>query len=138
MRNGLFWSHRCRKLERARADDRRVINAIFYVLRIGTPWRDSPERYGLHDGLQPLQPLVSTRHLETSFRLASLEIARQHLSGRQYDRESPSSGKRRKGGRRATSVSTQRATSIWNRMMASSEVYSLAKGVTAFRPSSPV
>jgi len=30
----------------ARADDRRVLNGIFYVLRTGMPWRDLPERYG--------------------------------------------------------------------------------------------
>ena len=30
----------------ARVDDRRVVNAIFYVLRTGSPWRDLPERYG--------------------------------------------------------------------------------------------
>ena len=30
----------------ARADDRRILNAIFYVLRTGMPWRDLPERYG--------------------------------------------------------------------------------------------
>src|ERR1700739_2724014 len=28
------------------AHDRRIINAIFYVLRTGIPWRDLPERYG--------------------------------------------------------------------------------------------
>jgi transposase len=31
---------------RPRLDDRRVLNAIFFVLRTGTPWRDLPERYG--------------------------------------------------------------------------------------------
>jgi transposase len=31
-----------------RTDDRRVLNAIFYVLRTGSPWRDLPERYGPH------------------------------------------------------------------------------------------
>jgi transposase len=31
-----------------RADDRRIMNAIFYVLRTGMPWRDLPERYGPH------------------------------------------------------------------------------------------
>jgi transposase len=31
---------------RPRQDDRRVLNAIFFVLRTGTPWRDLPERYG--------------------------------------------------------------------------------------------
>src|SRR5947207_2134875 len=30
----------------ARVDDRRVLNAIFYVLRTGSRWRDLPERYG--------------------------------------------------------------------------------------------
>src|SRR5271169_2293733 len=30
----------------ARADDREIMNAIFYVLRTGMPWRDLPERYG--------------------------------------------------------------------------------------------
>ena len=29
-----------------RVDDRKVMNAIFYVLRTGIPWRDLPERYG--------------------------------------------------------------------------------------------
>ena len=30
----------------ARVDDRRVVNAIFWVLRTGSPWRDLPDRYG--------------------------------------------------------------------------------------------
>jgi len=30
----------------ARVDDRRILNAIFYVLRTGMLWRDLPERYG--------------------------------------------------------------------------------------------
>jgi transposase len=29
-----------------RADDRRVLNGIFHILRTGAPWRDLPERYG--------------------------------------------------------------------------------------------
>ena len=29
-----------------RIDDRKIMNAIFYVLRTGMPWRDLPERYG--------------------------------------------------------------------------------------------
>jgi len=29
-----------------RADDRRVLNGIFHILRTGSPWRDLPERYG--------------------------------------------------------------------------------------------
>ena len=30
----------------ARSDDRKIMNAIFYVLRTGMPWRDLPERFG--------------------------------------------------------------------------------------------
>jgi transposase len=37
-----------RRIGRPRLDDRRVLNAIFFVLRTGTPWRDLPERYGPH------------------------------------------------------------------------------------------
>jgi transposase len=35
-----------RSRKSGRVDDRRVMNAIFYVLRTGMPWRDLPERYG--------------------------------------------------------------------------------------------
>jgi hypothetical protein len=30
----------------ARVDDRKILNAIFYVLRTGMPWRDLPEHCG--------------------------------------------------------------------------------------------
>jgi len=30
----------------ARVDDRKIVNAIFYALRTGMPWRDLPARYG--------------------------------------------------------------------------------------------
>ena len=30
----------------SRVDDRRVLNAIFWILRTSSPWRDLPERYG--------------------------------------------------------------------------------------------
>jgi transposase len=30
----------------SRANDRRVLNSIFWVLRSGAPWRDLPENYG--------------------------------------------------------------------------------------------
>ncbi len=60
-----------------RADDRKIMNAIFYVLRTGMPWRDLPERYGpLHNGVQSFQSLVPPRHLEADFRHAGIEITR--------------------------------------------------------------
>jgi transposase len=30
----------------AHVDDRKIMNAIFYVLRAGMPWQDLLERYG--------------------------------------------------------------------------------------------
>ena len=32
--------------KRARIDDHKIMNAIFYVLRTGMPWRNLPARYG--------------------------------------------------------------------------------------------
>ena len=29
-----------------RVDERRIINGIFYALRVGCPWRDLPSQYG--------------------------------------------------------------------------------------------
>lgn len=34
------------RVGRLRADDRRTLNAILYVLRTGCAWRDLPEKYG--------------------------------------------------------------------------------------------
>lgn len=34
------------KRGRPRADDRKMLNGIVWVLRSGAPWRDLPERYG--------------------------------------------------------------------------------------------
>ena len=93
----------------ARADDRKIMNAIFYVLRTGMPWRDLPERYGPYtDGVQSLQPLVPTRHLEADFRYAGIEIARQSVSDRQHDRESPSCGQRGKRGEQNQAIGISR------------------------------
>jgi len=43
-----------------RADDRRVLNGIFWRLRTGAPWADIPARYGPR---QPLSTLAQARHL---------------------------------------------------------------------------
>jgi transposase len=34
-----------------RANDRRVLNGIFWILRSGAPWRDLPENYGPYTSL---------------------------------------------------------------------------------------
>jgi hypothetical protein len=56
--------------------------------------RSARSLWALHNGVQSLQSLVSTRHLEVDFRYASGEIARQYVSDRQRDREGPSCGQR--------------------------------------------
>ena len=62
----------------------------------------------LHDGLQSLQPLVSPRDLEASFRPAGVEIPRQSLSDRQHHCESPPRGKRRKRGEKNQAIGISR------------------------------
>ncbi len=62
----------------------------------------------LHDGLQSLQPLVSTWHLEACFRPTGVEIVRQSLSDRQHDCESSSGGKRRKRGEKNQAIGISR------------------------------
>ena len=38
-----------RNRKSARVDDRKIMNAIFYVLRTGMPWRDlPPKRHSRH------------------------------------------------------------------------------------------
>lgn len=46
-----------------RVDDRRVISCIVNRLKNGDRWCDCPPEFGVHDGLQPLQPLEPARAL---------------------------------------------------------------------------
>src|SRR6187401_2954470 len=77
----------------ARADDRKIMNAIFYVLRTGMPWRDLPERYGPYTTAYNRFNRWSRRGIWK--RIFDIEIARQFVSDRQHDCESPSCGQRR-------------------------------------------
>jgi len=43
----------------SRANDRRVLNSIFWVLRSGAPWRDLPENYGPYTTCLPLHSCSS-------------------------------------------------------------------------------
>jgi transposase len=60
----------------ARADDRKIMNAIFYVLRTGMPWRDLPERYGpyLTHYVIPQAPFCSAK----AKTINSLSAVRSH------------------------------------------------------------
>jgi transposase len=70
--------------------------------------RSAGTLWALHNGVQSLQPLVSTWHLEADFWRAGFEIARQSVSDRQHDRESPSRGKRRKRGEQKQAIGISR------------------------------
>jgi transposase len=57
------------------ADDRRVLNGIYWRLRTGSPWADIPERYGPgHDLRQPLPALGQNRRLGTGFSRPSQKL----------------------------------------------------------------
>ncbi|QXM24129.1 transposase [Elioraea tepida] len=76
-----------RQIGRQRLDDRRVLNAIFFVLRTGTPWRDLPERLpAAHHRVQPLQPLGQARRVARDLRGAGGALARLARADRQVDR----------------------------------------------------
>ena len=64
--------------------------------------------WALHDSVQSLQPLVPTRHLEADFRHPGIEIARQSVSDRQHDCESPSCGQRGKRGEQNQAIGISR------------------------------
>jgi len=70
--------------------------------------RSTGTLWAVHDGLQSLQPLVSTRHLEADFRHVGVEIARQFVSDRQHDRESPPCRQRRKRGEQNQAIGISR------------------------------
>ena len=64
--------------------------------------------WALYDGLESVQPVVQARHLETDIRRARIEVARQPLSDRQHDRESPSRGQWRKRGEQNQAIGVSR------------------------------
>ena len=80
----------------ARVDDRKIVNAIFYVLRTGMPWRDLPARYGPYTTAYNRFNRWSRRGIwkRVFDRLASK--SRDSLS-----RESSSGGERGKGGEKS-------------------------------------
>src|SRR6267154_4286260 len=55
-----------------------------------------------------LEPVVRARRLEADIRHAGFEVARQPLSDRQHDRESPSRGQRRKRGEKNQAIGVSR------------------------------
>ena len=67
----------------ARPHDRRIINAIFYVLADRDPVaRFARTLWPVHECVQSVQPLVSARSLEAYFRCSGGKIARQFVLDR--------------------------------------------------------
>lgn len=50
----------------ARANDRRVLNGIYWRLRTGSPWADIPERYGVEFASEAARTIVAARASFTS------------------------------------------------------------------------
>lgn len=82
-----------------RADDRKVLNGIFWRLRTGSPWADIPERYGPYNLLQPVRPLAEDRRLGPAVRRRLARLRRRSADGRQFVGPRPSARReRQKGG----------------------------------------
>src|SRR5437764_10075425 len=88
----------------ARPHDRRIINAIFYVLRTGIPWRDLPERYGPYTSAYNRFNRWSRRGVEAYFRCSRGKIAQQFVLDRWHHCESASRGSRRKRGEKNQAI----------------------------------
>src|ERR1019366_777723 len=92
----------------ARADDRKIMNAIFYVLRTGMPWRDLPERYGPYTTAYNRFNRWSRRGIWKRIFDTLASKSRQSVSDRQHDRKSPSCGQRRKRGEQNQAIGISR------------------------------
>jgi transposase len=82
----------------ARADDRKIMNAIFYAIRTGMPWRDLPERCGPYIAAYDRFNRWSRRGIWKRIFDTLASKLRDSLSDRQHDRESSSCGQRGKRG----------------------------------------
>ena len=93
----------------ARVDDRKIVNAIFYVLRTGMPWRDLPARYGPYTTAYNRFNRWSRRGIwKRVFDTIGIEIARQSVSDRQHRCESSSCSERGKRGEQNQAIGVSR------------------------------
>ena len=84
----------------ARADDRKVLNGIYWRLRTGSPWADIPERYGPYTTCY--NRFVRWGRIGvwgSDFRGGLSGLRGERAIGRQFlDPGSPARGERKKGG----------------------------------------
>ena len=77
--------------KKARVDDRKIVSAIFYVLRTGEPWRDLPKHYGPYTTAYNRFNRWCRRGIWAKFldKLASTPHADFYLSGRRFFEQAP-------------------------------------------------
>ncbi|GAB5387845.1 MAG: IS5 family transposase [Alphaproteobacteria bacterium] len=77
------------------ADDRKTINGILYVLKMGIPWGDLPSRYGPHTTCyNRLRRWQKTVYLAGSVSGTSSRISSHDLDDRQYEYKGTPGGSR--------------------------------------------
>src|SRR5262245_52262469 len=86
--------------KRARVDDRKIMNAIFYVLRTTMPWQDLPARYGPYTTAYNRFNRWSRRASGSAFSI-NWHRNRATVSDRQRHRESSPRGEWSKGGEKS-------------------------------------
>jgi transposase len=94
----------------ARVDDRKIMNAIFYVLRTGMPWRDLPARYGPYTTAYNRFNRCSRRGIWKRIfdQLASKSRDGLYLIDSTIDCESSPRGERRKRGEKNQAIGISR------------------------------
>ena len=93
----------------ARVDDRKIVNAIFYVLRTSIPWRDLRARCGPYTTAYNRFNRWSRRgSWNRGFDQLASKMARQSVFDRQYRCESLPRGQRRKRGEKNQAIGISR------------------------------
>ena len=104
-----------RHMGRPRRDDRQMLNAAFWVLHSGAPWRDLPARYGPWQSdyarfkLWQENGLFGRLLAELRMRLDErglIETGTWMVDATFVRAARPAAGARKKGGRRASPVTT--------------------------------
>jgi len=95
---------------RPAGDNRRFLNGMLHVLRVGCPWRDMHERYGVELGLCPVPALGRTGRLGCSPANAGRSRTDRRLAAhdRQHQHSQPCLGSGRKRGARANALGRSR------------------------------
>ena len=83
---------------RPRADDRKVLNGILYVLRTGCAWKEMPQKYGVCNGMAEVEEVAGGGGMDPHPAGCSsrARMRKESWSGR--GRSSTAASSRQKGG----------------------------------------